>query len=157
MLSSIQFPELKKNWNEFKKRWNIKLCELMAFYEKYKRLPSKKDDPQLNFWMSRQRMHIKDQTMCAEKLQQLNATGINFHQRTFRKKSWESFFNELKEFIQANNRHPYYKDPKQLFNWCVTQRQRYHGKLNGGVPLKEEQIQRLKSIGFVFGRVVQLS
>ena len=132
---------------EYEDPWYKRFKILEEFVNEFGRLPSSnekyKNDP-IGSWCSTQRYEYKQEKLIDEKIELLKSIGFRFENLD----QWYDNFNDVKKFVDINNRFPTYTEKykdNNIGKWCSTQRYEY--KQNN---LNPDRIEKLKSIGFKF-------
>jgi len=130
--------------------WVIKYNKLKEYVEKNNKLPSQSDKDK-NFiflcdWIGTQRKNYRKKSLSEERISQLEQIeGWFWNINNEFEKDWNENLNNLKKYINENNKLPSYSDKdkniKSLASWIKNQRTNY--KKN---DLSEQRIKQLEQI-----------
>jgi hypothetical protein len=149
ILKSFGFTEL---WEEKDHAvvWEKRLNDLVTFYKKHGKFPTRKEDSTLEPWLVEQRRLFKEGKLSSQRKDMFKKAGINIlagsRIRRFKNgKAWEGNYELVATFIKKNGRLPKYsrKPSKEihLYRWIMNQ----------NLPIKKgqlskEQIEKLKRL-----------
>jgi hypothetical protein len=129
-------------------RWEFRFNELKEYKKEHgdTLVPQRYAiNPQLGFWVDKQRQQYKRNQLSAERIHRLNEVAFVWN---ILEAAWEETFVELTKYKKQNGDtlvpQSYSINP-QLGIWVHNQRQRYKSK-----QLSDERIRRLNEIGFVW-------
>lgn len=137
--------------------WLGRLEELKQVYGS---LAEKDLNSSLMGWLRQQRKEFRkyrdghESKLDANKISALNDVDPHWW-KTARERQWDTRFCELMEYRSAfgNCCVPIHYENRKLAHWVSNIRKSYKAKLSGETStLSEDQIQRLKAIGFVWNR-----
>lgn len=140
--------------------WETRLEELKAYKEKHGHVlvPQKdKEHRGLARWVDTQRQQArmkrdgKKSQMTDDRIAQLDAIGMKWV--TIDPKSWESHYQDLKEYKARNGDCyvPMRKDDPKLGEWVGQQRKAYRLKMDGKQSaMTDERMEKLNKIGFTW-------
>lgn len=137
----ISLLESLPNWYwTFNDKWNSTFNEVKEFIETNGRLP--KHNEQLNSWVSSQRQLYKDKGKLTTEQIELLESIKGWSWNNLHNDRWNEKFNEVKQFVDENNRLPKLNEQNKC--WINTQKQIYKGTSKG--RLTTEQIKLLESL-----------
>ena len=121
--------------------WEQRFNELREYKNKNRHIEvMPKENRKLNTWMLRQRSKYKEGELTEDQIKKLNSIGFVWD--IGNSKYFERKFIEMQEFLQEHHHLDFpYKNP--LYAWAQHLRMRFREG-----ALAEQQIQRLKAIGF---------
>jgi superfamily II DNA or RNA helicase/molybdopterin biosynthesis enzyme MoaB len=154
---------IRKSWEEFialnsvlfisnEEVWTDKLNELKIYIEKNKKLPSKhdKDEKKIASWIYNQKINHKNSAKIMKddnnNIRKSWEEFIESNSVLFRsnEEAWNDKLNELKIYIEKNEKLPSRKDKdensKRIVNWIYDQKINHRNKIN---IMKDDNIRKL--------------
>lgn len=136
------------SWSPKSDNWNENYKKIKLFVEQTGKLPSqtskefKSNEKQLGQWRTDQIKFYKQKTLSKDKIQLLeDLPGWSW---SYHSDMWKQKYENIKLFIQTNNKLPTEKDNYQLAKWQGHQLKAYKNQI-----LSEDRIKLLKDINVI--------
>lgn len=154
-----KLDEIGMIWDTRDCNWNEALAELQKYYKEHGKLDIRAkyetaDGFRLGRWVCNLRARVKtnglDQTLTQEQQEQLAAMGMIWDRNS---EKWEEYFRAAESYYRKHGNLEVMskyitEDGIPLGRWLSNISRQTSGKTSGSAPLSEEQLQRLRSIGF---------
>jgi hypothetical protein len=143
-----QLEQLEFAWDPHAAAWEKKFAALRAYKQAHGDcdIPQKwKGDPALARWCGTQRTLCKSNKLSADRIARLNKLAFVWDPFS---SAWKEMFAQLRAYKKKHgdcNVPQGYKENPGLGSWCRRQRKLYESN-----ELSEDQITRLKKLGFVW-------
>lgn len=137
ILEMALHPKLKY-LNVFPNKINIKTSIPDEYF-------TRKKIKQIHSWIRNQRWYKNKGLLSKKREKVLNSFGFNWGRG--KKESWNTIFNELKNFVEkyGNNYSKKNNINKKLSYWIIVQRRDFKNN-----KISDDRVKKLKSIGFIF-------
>ena len=133
---------IKKNWGEW-------FEQLKWFLKTYKREPRSISESSLEKslygWLNRQRQEYKEGVLDENKINFFSDLGVSLVASEMEiqlNDRFETFFNQLQEFVNKHHRLPKFKENEKLYEWIGGEKD----KIKKGT-IKKEREERLRGLG----------
>lgn len=152
-LSEYESKKIEElNLDRFFESWSTRFEEVKDWVNENKKLPTVKTHKEYCKWLSFQRVKHKSKRLTEQQIDLLASVGyrldiVNDNNPNVR---WLNYFNQLKDFIENNNRYPGPAKEKELYIWVQSQRAVQVGTLRNRKPLSKERVDLLNSINFLW-------
>ena len=140
VLDHIKFPWKHSN----DERWNNNYQELVTFFEANGHCKVPRKTPVLGDWVAHQRREMKKSaegkksSLTDERIQKLDLLRFEWNLN-----DWDANFKLLTSFALTHGHCDVPRSQGSLGNWVYYQRERF-----GKMTMKEDQVEKLESIGF---------
>lgn len=136
--------------DRFIETWDEKFEKIIAWVKENGKLPTVTTNKEYKSWLMSQRSNYKRGTLSSEQIDKLEKIGFDLKAKgkeMFEQK-WLDYFNQLKTFIDDNDRYPGPTHEKDLYIWVQSQRAAKAGNLKNRKPLSKKRVDLLDSINF---------
>src|SRR5690606_22111291 len=136
--------------DRFFETWEQKFEKVKEWVDVNGKLPTRTTQKDFHSWLGSQRSRFKDNRLSDVQIQSLESIGYDLYAKGKEKheQKWLEYFNQLKTFIEENNRYPGPTHEKDLYIWVQSQRPAKAGNLENRKPLTKKRVNLLDSINF---------
>lgn len=139
--------------DRFFEKWEQTFEKIKEWFEKNRKLPSRRTQKDYHTWLATQKSRYKNGTLSVEQIQGLQSIGYDLAAGGKEKNElkWLERLKQFQQFVEDNNREPSYfgeELEKALYSWAATQRAVKAGNARLRKPLSNKREQALNCIGF---------
>lgn len=151
ILSDYQRKKIEElNLDLYFESWNQTFNKVKEWVKKNGKLPTRITQKYFHSWLGSQRSVYKNSNLSSEQINALIEIGYDLEAKGVEKLElrWLEYFNQLKTFIEINDRYPSQSQEKDLYIWVQSQRAAKTGTLRNRKPLSKKRVDLLNSINF---------